>query len=324
MQIQLPEIEGAIEANGRIVWKSKSGKEAGVRFVNLGEEHRDRIHRWISAQTDKNSLEQDQPELPKMQLPETKAPKKRGSRFSFADVASSRVGAEEEAQAGDFLGAAEEAEAPPSPSMKSHTFVDARKAVASAFESTAFTEERRAEGSSDRGETRTPPPPEEARQGRPRLSLPERRSYSRRPILLFTQAVLSDDNGGLAFNLGEGGLALTAAAALRDSHFNQIRVRFPDSEDWIETKGRLAWISDSRKEAGIEFVDLPEAARARIREWVGLGEPATDLRRQERESRTRQDEVQETPSFAARESSVSEPSESPTPFGERLRIPVSS
>src|SRR6266699_3105140 len=109
-------------------------------------------------------------ELPKMQLPETKAPKKRGSRFSFADVASSRVGAEEEAQAGDFLGAAEEAEAPPSPSMKSHTFVDARKAVASAFESTAFTEERRAEGSSDRGETRTPPPPEEARRARPRLS----------------------------------------------------------------------------------------------------------------------------------------------------------
>src|SRR5206468_10135780 len=42
IQIQLPEIEGAIEANGRIVWKSKSGKEAGVRFVNLGEEHRDR------------------------------------------------------------------------------------------------------------------------------------------------------------------------------------------------------------------------------------------------------------------------------------------
>ncbi len=322
MQIQLPEIAGAIEANGRIVWKSKSGKEAGVRFVNLGEEHRDSIHRWISAQTDKNSLEQDQPELPKMQLPETKAPKKRGSRFSFADVASSRVGAEEEAQAGDFLGAAEEAEAPPSPSMKSHTFVDARKAVASAFESTAFTEERRAEGSSDRGETRTPPPPEEARQGRPRLSLPERRSYSRRPILLFTQAVLSDDNGGLAFNLGEGGLALTAAAALRDSHFNQIRVRFPDSEDWIEAKGRLAWISDSRKEAGIDFIGLAENVRARIREWVSLGDPADESQREESKVRGRQNLPSAVPSFAELESPVSVPRESTASFEERLHAPA--
>lgn len=322
MQIQLPEIAGAIEANGRIVWKSKSGKEAGVRFVNLGEEHRDRIHRWISAQTRNNSLEQDQPELPKMQLPAAKAPKKRGSRFSFADVASSRVGAEEEAQAGDFLGAAEEAEAPPSPSMKSHTFVDARKAVASAFESTAFTEERRAEGSSDRGETRTLPRPEEARQGLPRLSLPERRSYSRRPILLFTQAVLSDDNGGLAFNLGEGGLALTAAAALRDSHFNQIRVRFPDSEDWIEAKGRLAWISDSRKEAGIEFVDLAENVRARIREWVSLGDPADESQRKESEVRGTQNLPSAVPSFAELESPVSVPRESTASFEERLNAPA--
>src|SRR5215472_3626214 len=71
MHIQLPEIEGAIEANGRIVWKSESGKEAGVRFIDLGEEDRDRIRRWICAQTRKKSFEQDQPELPKMQLPAT-------------------------------------------------------------------------------------------------------------------------------------------------------------------------------------------------------------------------------------------------------------
>src|SRR5215472_4423474 len=178
MQIQLPETEGAIEANGRIVWKSESGKEAGVRFVDLGEEDRDRIRRWISAQTRKNSFEQDQPGLPKMQLPAAKAPKKRGSRFSFADVASSRVGPEE-AQAGDLLGGSE-AEAPSSRSMlKSQTFVDGSKAVASAFESIASTEERRTV-SSDRGETRMLPPPEEARPGRPRLSVPERRCYSRR------------------------------------------------------------------------------------------------------------------------------------------------
>ena len=318
MQIQLPEIAGAIEANGRIVWKSKSGKEAGVRFVDLGAEDRDRIRRWISAQTCK-SFEQDQPELPKMQLPAAEAPKKRGSRFSFADVASSRVGAEEEAQAGDFLGAAEDADALPAPSMKSQTFVDGSKAVASAFESTAFTEEPRAEVSSDRGEPRSLPPPEEARQRRPRS---ERRSYSRRPILLFTQVVLSDDNGGLAFNLGEGGLAFTAAAALRDSHFTQMRVRFPDSEDWIETRGHLAWISDSGKEAGIEFIGLAENLRARIREWVSLGDPADDSQREESEFRGRQNLPSDLPSFAESERPVSVPRESTASFEQRLNAPV--
>src|SRR5437762_12810437 len=34
MQIQLLEVEGAIEAKGRIVWKSISGYEAGERCVN--------------------------------------------------------------------------------------------------------------------------------------------------------------------------------------------------------------------------------------------------------------------------------------------------
>lgn len=321
MQIQLPEIEGAIEANGRIVWKSESGKEAGVRFVDLGEEGRNRIRRWISAQTRKNCFEQDQPDLPKMQLPAAKAPKKRGSRFSFADVASSRVGPQE-AQAGDLLGDAE-AETPSSRSMlKSQTFVDGSKAVASAFESIAFTEERRTDVSSDRGKTRTLPPPEEARQGRPHLSVPERRSYSRRPILLFTQAVLGDDNGGLAFNLGEGGLALTAAAALRDSHFTQMRIRFPDSEDWIETKGRLAWISDSRKEAGIEFIGLADNVRARIKEWVSRGDLADDSQGEESAFPGKPNLLSDLPSFAESESAVSVPRESTAAFEERRNTPV--
>ena len=315
MQIQLPEIEGAIEANGRIVWKSESGKEAGVRFVDLGEEDRDRIQRWISVQTRKNSLEQ-------MQLPAAKAPKKRGSRFSFADVASSRVGAEE-AQAGYFRGGAEEAEAPSFPSMtKRQTFLDGSKAVASAFESMAFTEERGTDVSSDRGGTRTPPPPEEARRGRPRLSLTERRSYLRRPILLFTQAVLGDDNGGLAFNLGEAGLAFTAAAALRDSHFTQIRIRFPDSEDWIETKGRLAWISDSGKEAGIEFIGLAENVRARIREWVSMRDAADDSQGEDSGRPGKQNRPSDLPSFAESESPVSVPRESTASLEERLKTRV--
>jgi TonB family protein len=322
MQIQLPESWGTIEANGRVAWKSKSGKEAGVRLVDLEEEARDRIQKWISAQTRKSNAEVGQPELPKLQLPKARTPKKRGSRFSFADVASSRVGAEEEAHAGHFPGVGQQPEA--SPPIESETFVDSSKGVASAFETTAFTEEHKAEALPDRGAARTVSPAEEARQARPPSSFPERRSYSRRPILLFTYAALGDDNGGLVFNLGEGGLALTAAAGLRDSYFSRMRVRFPESQDEIETKGRLAWISDSGKEAGIEFVGLAEDVRARIREWVSLGEPEDDSRREEREVQKNQDQPSGLASFAEPEGAVSVPRESRASFEERLNTPVAS
>jgi protein TonB len=322
MQFQLPEFWGTIEVNGRIVWKSKSGKEAGVIFVDLGEETRDRIQKWISAQTHKTSPEVEHPDLPKMESPTARAPKKHSSRFSFADVASSRVGAEAEARASYFPAAGQEPEASSRP-IESETFVDASKAVASAFESTAFNKAQKADASSDCGATRTLSPPEEG-QERPPSSLPDRRSYSRRPILLFTYAALGDDNGGLVFNLGEGGLALTAAAGLRDSYFTQMRVRFPDSQDEIETKGRLAWISDSGKEAGIEFVGLAEDVRARIREWVALGEPTGDSRLQECEVQKSQEQPSELESFAQMDRAVCVPRESTPSFEVRLNAPVAS
>ncbi len=323
MRIQLPGFPGGVETNGQVVWRGNSGKEAGVKFVDLGVEAREQIRNWISAEASKSEVRLDQARLPEMQLPTSKPAKPHGPRFSFSDVASSRVDGEEDALVYDLPRIGESDDVPSHP-VQNGVFAEASKVVASAFESPALTEEQEREVSSVQDQLQTQATPgEEGRRPEP-SSILDRRDHARRQILLFTYAVLGEDNGGLVFNLGEGGLALTAAAALKEHHFEKMRVRFPDSEDWIETKGRLAWIGDSGKEAGIEFVDLPEAARARIREWVRLGEPATDLRRQEREPRTRQDEVQETPSLATLESSVSEPSESRAPFRERLRTPASS
>ena len=51
-----------------------------------------------------------------------------------------------------------------------------------------------------------------------------------------------------------------------------LRMRFllPESKSWVETNGRIAWVSESRKEAGIRFVDLPENARRKIQKWILL------------------------------------------------------
>jgi hypothetical protein len=196
-------------------------------------------------------------------------------RYSFADVASSRVDAEREPGVEDFLEISRPPEAPPPLQAGSNVFRDGKKVVASAFESPAFADQTRNSGA--RNEQTTRPKPEERPRQQTAPAIPERRQHARREILLFTYAILGEDNGGLVFNLSEGGLALTAAAPLQEHHFNKMRVRFPDSEDWIDATGRLAWKNDSGKEVGIEFVDLPNDARLRIREWVSQEEPVGNL-----------------------------------------------
>jgi TonB family protein len=51
MQIQFPGSQSWVEVSGHIAWKSKSDKEAGVRFGGLTEEARQQIRNWISSQT---------------------------------------------------------------------------------------------------------------------------------------------------------------------------------------------------------------------------------------------------------------------------------
>src|SRR5207302_8158287 len=258
-----------------------------------------------------------------MALPLAKPAKPHSPRFSFADVASSRVGAEDESRSGDFSKADIEATGWPSPSVKHGSFADVTQAVASAFESPVFSDELKEKAPST-WEQQPPPSAvdEERRGGPPPRSVSERRASARREVLLFTYAALGEDNGGLVFNLSEGGLALTAAGALGDQQFARMRVRFPDSEDSIETSGQLAWMSDSGKEAGIEFVDLPEDVRARIREWVALGEPAADLRRHV-EVPSDQNQKTQTPSVFRPQSPDSEFPKPTASFEERINVPVS-
>jgi len=51
MRIQFPGSQAWIEVNGQIAWKSKSNKEAGVRFDSLTEEACQQIRNWISSET---------------------------------------------------------------------------------------------------------------------------------------------------------------------------------------------------------------------------------------------------------------------------------
>lgn len=98
--------------------------------------------------------------------------------------------------------------------------------------------------------------------------LPDRRAYPRVPIRSVAYIELDDDNAGLILNISEGGIGVQSAEMITGDRFERMILRLPKLEKWIEASGRLAWISQSRKEAGIHFVDLSEDARQQIQSWI--------------------------------------------------------
>lgn len=85
---------------------------------------------------------------------------------------------------------------------------------------------------------------------------------------------LGQDNGGILLNLSEGGFAVQSALALTSREFSELRFQVPTLQGWLIASGRIVWISDSKKEAGIQFTELPGEARREIHKWVSAdGEP---------------------------------------------------
>lgn len=102
----------------------------------------------------------------------------------------------------------------------------------------------------------------------------DRRIHARRQTNSLAYVDLGEDNGGLVLNMSEGGIAVHAAVMLAGDHLPKIRFQLPQSQDWIESAGQVTWTGNSKKNAGIEFVGLPEEARLQIRNWLSSTEPA--------------------------------------------------
>ncbi|PYU19534.1 MAG: hypothetical protein DMG30_23955 [Acidobacteria bacterium] len=96
----------------------------------------------------------------------------------------------------------------------------------------------------------------------------ERRAQTRLRSTRLILINLADENGGVASDITEDGLALAVAMPLLDVHLPSIQIRFPGSKDWIEACGQIVWTSESKRRAGVRFVDLTEDARRRIRSWI--------------------------------------------------------
>lgn len=101
------------------------------------------------------------------------------------------------------------------------------------------------------------------------LNSPDRRQHPRQPIRSLAYVELDEGNGGIVLNVSEGGLSVQAVTSLMDDFLPAVRFQLSESDSWIQTGARITWAGQSRKVAGLEFVDLPEESRSQIREWLG-------------------------------------------------------
>lgn len=90
------------------------------------------------------------------------------------------------------------------------------------------------------------------------LGIAESRAHSRAPMHSLAYIELSDDNGGLILNISEDGLAVQAVQVVSAEQLSRMRFRLPKTSVSIEATGKLVWQLRSKKEAGIQFVDIPK------------------------------------------------------------------
>jgi hypothetical protein len=87
-----------------------------------------------------------------------------------------------------------------------------------------------------------------------------------------TYVRLGQENGGIIIDLSEEGVAVRAAMPIHEDT-PVLLFQLEGSKDWIQTRGRVVWQRDASKSAGIQFVDISEAMRNVIDNWIAESEP---------------------------------------------------
>ena len=81
---------------------------------------------------------------------------------------------------------------------------------------------------------------------------------------------LGGNNDGIVLNISEGGMAILSTEELDLNDLQNLRFQAPEFEHWMEIAAEIAWISDSKKQAGIRFKGLSETARTQLRAGISI------------------------------------------------------
>src|SRR3984957_8947230 len=96
----------------------------------------------------------------------------------------------------------------------------------------------------------------------------DRRRCVRHQVKSLAYLDIGADNGGIVLNISESGLAVHAVSVLPPDPTVDLRLQLHKSCKRLETRAKVAWTSSTKKEAGVEFIDLPEEVRLEIRDWL--------------------------------------------------------
>jgi TonB family protein len=247
LRICLPDPEGWIEATGQMVWRSEAGKTVGIRIIGLPEDARQRIRRWLAEETSG-----DKPHSEDAQLSD------RGQHPSDSVL--------RETPTASFQAL-----------LDSNTLAERRMLEAILSEDSFASRDLPAMVLADAPHQLTEVAADNRNYGDGSPQLPERRVHRRCQIRPCSYVELGQDNGGMLLNIGEGGFAIATAECVTSDGFPSIRIQFTGSMDLIDVSGQVAWISESKREVGIRFVNLKEEARRIIAARISREEWPVDL-----------------------------------------------
>ena len=96
---------------------------------------------------------------------------------------------------------------------------------------------------------------------------PERRHALRQKVNTPAFASFDGVTGGMILDLSEEGMAMQTMAPLEAHSVVPLHLSLGEPAAYLETTGYVAW-ADALGRAGVRFSDLPDEARARLREWL--------------------------------------------------------
>src|SRR6202035_5126755 len=99
----------------------------------------------------------------------------------------------------------------------------------------------------------------------------DRRVHQRRAVRPRLYVLLGGSGSdGILNDMSEGGVALDLVGSEPPGEYVDVDFEMLELGRHFEAKGRITWRDESTKKVGVTFVDLPEAARGQIREWLAM------------------------------------------------------
>lgn len=98
----------------------------------------------------------------------------------------------------------------------------------------------------------------------------ERRRVRREPPSSLVYVDVGPENGGVVTDLSEEGAGVQAVAPLQAGSRISVQFDLAGLQTRIKTDALVTWVSDSRRHAGLQFVDFAAEVRAQVRGWLKL------------------------------------------------------